>query len=436
GGRPRRHPGGPRRRHPGPPPLRRPVAVHHLAVPGGDQRRPRRAPPPQAPSRTGRAGRRPGPAGGTGRAGGGGVGGRRPSRRRRRPRRSEPRVPGGGAAARSVRSRLRRDRRAARCPDRDGSLPYRPGPGGDRRPPPGTGRPSRTPNEMTMDATPDRLDPHHLDDGTLSALLDGDAGDGPDAAAHLRACDRCAARQAELAGARAALAAAPVEPLDELTRRRLVGTALRAADPAAPGDGRLPGAAGRHRRLPRHPALVGSAAAVVLALLVGVPFVLGDLSGRDQLRLRLSGSAGNSAERNFATSAPGQPAAPASGGATPADAPLAAPTPAGPPGAETTTLGPQAAVGGSAGAAKSAAPAADTYSGPEQQAAVDRARADTDACVAALLDGPARGGRLTRSGTGTYRGRPAVVAAFELSGGTVAFVTDRSGCAVLDRFTY
>jgi len=320
---------------------------------------------------------------------------------------------------------------------------------------------------MTMDATPDRLDPHHLDDGTLSALLDGDAGDGPDAAAHLRACDRCAARQAELAGARAALAAAPVEPLDELTRRRLVGTALRAADPAAPGDGRLPGAAGRHRRLPRHPALVGSAAAVVLALLVGVPFVLGhrsgpsrrsltaaapeasrdatagaylgdlgDLSDRDQLRLRLSGSAGNSAERNFATSAPGQPAAPASGGATPADAPLAAPTPAGPPGAETTTLGPQAAVGGSAGAAKSAAPAADTYSGPEQQAAVDRARADTDACVAALLDGPARGGRLTRSGTGTYRGRPAVVAAFELSGGTVAFVTDRSGCAVLDRFTY
>jgi len=29
-----------------------------------------------------------------------------------------------------------------------------------------------------------------------------------------------------------------------------------------------------------------------------------------------------------------------------------------------------------------------------------------------------------------------VVAAFEISGGTVAFVADRSGCAVLDRFTF
>jgi hypothetical protein len=64
-----------------------------------------------------------------------------------------------------------------------------------------------------------------------------------------------------------------------------------------------------------------------------------------------------------------------------------------------------------------------------------RDRADTDRCVAALLDGPARGGRLIRSGTGTYQGRPAVVASFELSGGTVAFITDRSDCSVLDRFS-
>ena len=55
--------------------------------------------------------------------------------------------------------------------------------------------------------------------------------------------------------------------------------------------------------------------------------------------------------------------------------------------------------------------------------------------MAALLRGPAREGRLTRSGVGTYRGRPAIVAAFELGGGTVAFVTDRAGCAVLDRFS-
>jgi hypothetical protein len=54
--------------------------------------------------------------------------------------------------------------------------------------------------------------------------------------------------------------------------------------------------------------------------------------------------------------------------------------------------------------------------------------------VAALLNGPARGGRLLRSGTGTYHGRPAIVASFELDGGTVAFVTDRASCEVLDRF--
>jgi hypothetical protein len=78
------------------------------------------------------------------------------------------------------------------------------------------------------------------------------------------------------------------------------------------------------------------------------------------------------------------------------------------------------------------APVAGQASATDQ--AAERDRADTDACVAALLSGPARGGRLTASGTGTWRGRPAVVAAFELSGGTVAFVADRSGCGVLDRF--
>ena len=124
---------------------------------------------------------------------------------------------------------------------------------------------------MTMNPTPD-----HLDDELLSALLDGEAWPAhADAAAHLQACDRCAGRQAELAGARAALAAAPVEPLDELTRRRLVAAALAAArvDPGreAPAPAAVP-----HRPVPLGPAppgLIGSAAAVVLALLVGVPFV-------------------------------------------------------------------------------------------------------------------------------------------------------------------
>jgi hypothetical protein len=325
---------------------------------------------------------------------------------------------------------------------------------------------------MTMNPTSD-----HLDDEILSAFLDGDAdGAGLDAAAHLRACDRCAGRQAELAGARAALVAAPVEPLDELTRRRLVAAALAARE--APPAGEAPAAVtpiGRSRWAGRHRALVGSAAAVVLAVLVGVPFVvgnggsgrdrtltaqaplrdsagsfigdLGDLSDRDRLRLRLSGVAGDTYAAAPAEAGP----SPAAGAATPAPIAGAAPgsgSLAGTPNdaVVTTTLAPSAAgrttgrQGGEGGgtASKAAPEAANETVAADQgyssgQSARDRA--DTDACVASLLNGPARGGHLTRSGTGTYRGRPAIVASFELAGGTEAFITDRSGCAVLDRFT-
>jgi hypothetical protein len=330
---------------------------------------------------------------------------------------------------------------------------------------------------MTMNATPD-----HLSDEILSALLDGDAeiaAAAPgrvDAAAHLRACDRCAGRQAELAGARAALAAAPVDPLDELTRRRLVATARAAAESAPAGT--APAAAavpiGRGRWARRHPGLVGSAAAVVLAVLVGVPFVLdnggpgggetltaqaplesagpflgdlGDLSDRDRLRLRLSGVVSDS------YASPPNEAAPSPAAGAPTAAPLADSSPgagglASQPGdVVATTLAPVAGsrssgreTGGSDAASKeaAAAQAADTASANEGFSYDDqsaRDRADTDRCVAALLDGPARGGRLIRSGTGTYQGRPAIVASFELSGGTVAFVTDRADCRVLDRFS-
>ena len=336
---------------------------------------------------------------------------------------------------------------------------------------------------MTMNPTPD-----HLDDEILSALLDGDteaAGPGgtggvpptpaaaaawDSAAAHLRACDRCAGRQAELAGARGALAAAPVEQLDELARRRLVAAALAAAESTPTGEAPATGAVpiGRSRWARRHPGLIGSAAAVVLALLVGVPFVfdnggpgggetltaqaptaesaaaflgdLGDLSDRDRLRLRLSGVAGS---ETYAS-------APAEAGPSPAaGAPVAAPLAGASPGAgglAGTTAPPPDASGRVAGrnsgspTASKAAPesqAADTATADEGFAGDQSARdqADTDRCVAALLNGPARGGRLIRSGTGTYQGRPAIVASFELSGGTEAFITDRSDCAVLDRFS-
>jgi hypothetical protein len=129
-------------------------------------------------------------------------------------------------------------------------------------------------------------------------------------------------------------------------------------------------------------------------------------------------------------------AAPGSGGlaGTPNDAVV--PTTQAPPAAGRTT-GRQGGEGGGASASKAAPEAANETVAADQgfssgQSARDRA--DTDACVASLLNGPARGGHLTRSGTGTYRGRPAIVASFELSGGTEAFITDRSGCAVLDRF--
>jgi hypothetical protein len=338
---------------------------------------------------------------------------------------------------------------------------------------------------MTMDATPGHLDPHHLDDGILSALLDGDvagagADGGPDATAHLSACDRCAGRQAELGAARTALATAPVEALDELTRRRLVAAALSAgaddrAGMTAPGTSMT---IGRSRRFQRHPALLGSAAAVLLALLVGIPFVvgddggqgetlsaqapdasreesagsflgdLGDLGDRDSLRLRLSGGA---ADAMLGYSAPQEP-----GPSPAAGAPAAAPVPVAGPAGSGSLSGPPAG-GRSSGIPTTTAPSeaakssaensatdsrepsqpppgqSDGFSSNEQYAA-DRDRVDTDTCVAALLDGPARGGRLTRSGVGTYQGRPAIVASFELEGGTVAFIADRSGCAVLDRF--
>ena len=239
---------------------------------------------------------------------------------------------------------------------------------------------------------------------------------------------------------------------------------------------------GRSRRFQRHPALIGSAAAVLLALLVGIPFVvgdhggrdgttlsaqapeasleesalsflgdLGDLNDRDSLRLRLSGAAADTALGYSAPLEPGP--SPAAGAPTAFPMPVAGPAGGGRSSAPPTTIAPGGAAGASNAAKSSAenstaenstAGAREPYQPPpgqsdtfssEQQAAADRDRVDTDTCVAALLNGPARGGRLTRSGVGTYQGRPSVVASFELEGGTVAFITDRSGCAVLDRFT-
>jgi hypothetical protein len=311
---------------------------------------------------------------------------------------------------------------------------------------------------MTMNPTPD-----HLDDETLSAMLDSAAGEGHvrAAAAHLPACDLCAGRQAEFRAARAALATVPVEPLDELTRRRLVAAALQATEegPAVASGVATLRSPGRGRWLQRHPALIGSVAAVLLGLLVGVPFVVGDGDGSDRtlsaqgpaelrdesagtflgdlgdladqggLRLRLSG--GESASDTYAY-APTEPVpSPAGGGLAGSSARSASPPVVG-----TTADGSaeKAPAGLPATADATTTNAEQLSSGPEAGRDTDRDRADADTCVTVLLDGPARTGHLLRSGVGTYRGRPAVVASFELGGGTVAFVADRAGCAVLDRF--
>jgi hypothetical protein len=228
---------------------------------------------------------------------------------------------------------------------------------------------------------------------------------------------------------------------------------------------------------------VGSAAAVVLAVLVGVPFVvghggsqadktlsaaapapdaaqdsagrfygdLGDLSDHDRLRLRLSGTPAATDTGSGGTPLAEPGPSPAAGAAPGTPVPALAPVAGGLAGSSpeaarssspSTTLGFRGSGAGSSNAAKSAAPQAGpaNAAAPSTDAfasdqAATRDRTDADACVAALLNGPARGGRLTGSGTGTFRGRPAIVAAFELSGGTVAFVADRAGCAVLDRFS-
>ena len=226
---------------------------------------------------------------------------------------------------------------------------------------------------MTMDATPDHLDPDHLDDGILSALLDRDPGQARGSTAHLGACDRCAGRQAELRAARAALAAAPVEALDELTRRRLVAGALAAGAGGRAGatTPETSTAIGRSRRFQRHPALLGSAAAVLLALLVGIPFVvggdgdqndttlsaqapeafreesagsflgdLGDLTDRDRLRLRLSGAAADAALGYSAPQEPGP--SPAAGAPAAAPVPMAGPSGGGSLPARRPTAGPPA----------------------------------------------------------------------------------------------
>lgn len=73
--------------------------------------------------------------------------------------------------------------------------------------------------------------PHHLSDEALSAHADGtsDRTARSEIGDHLASCARCAARLDSLGNAAEALRGAAVEPVDNLTRRRMIARALAVA---------------------------------------------------------------------------------------------------------------------------------------------------------------------------------------------------------------
>lgn len=287
----------------------------------------------------------------------------------------------------------------------------------------------------------------HLDDEALSGALDADLGavPGEAAAAHLATCAQCARRRDDLAAARAALASAPVELLDELARRRLVARALAEAPMA-----------GERATRPWYlrPAVAGGVAAALLAILAAVPFLsgggdadreegavqalrdtpflgdLGDLSDPALVRASLQGlfpAEANEAGTPSVGGALDEAAPPPAEGAPPRAA-VPAPGPGAPE--------PETDLYSSPGSVRATAEAQETQ--PQKlRAGRDSAvldRAVTDECAAILADGPARDARLVATAVGTYRGIPAVVAAFATGSGTTAYVAARDDCRVLDRY--
>lgn len=284
----------------------------------------------------------------------------------------------------------------------------------------------------------------HLDDEALSAALDADLGavPGEPTAAHLATCAQCARRRDDFAAARAALASAPVEPLDELSRRRLVARALAEAPMAGEEPARRPWYL--------RPAVAGGVAAALLAILAAVPFVsgggdadreeaavqalrdtpflgdLGDLSDPALVREGLRGmftppeasSGGSALDEDTRLPAEGAPPREA----VPAPAP-------GAPDPGTDLYSSPGSVRATAEAQKTQPQKLRAGEGP---AVLDRAV--TDECATTLAEGPARGTRLVATAVGTYRGIPAMVAAFATGPGTTAYVAARDDCRVLDRY--
>lgn len=291
---------------------------------------------------------------------------------------------------------------------------------------------------MTMNAS-------HLDDEALSAALDGALEDAA-GQNHLAACADCAARRDQLAAARSALAEAPVEPVDDLTRRRLVAAALAEAGPAA----------AQHRAWYQRPAVAGGVAAVILALFAAVPFVtggdtqgrdleaasgafdaagsqflgdLGDLSDPALLRERFGATRSLAVQEQAKTATGGAN----TGGAT-AEAPeaLSSSPPQSPLASGRPAATPAPAPGTAADSATSNDGERDLTYGNDEAGGIDRTVAD--GCARTLADGPARGSVLRAVATGTYEGTPAIVAVFDGERGSTAYVAARDGCRLLTQY--
>lgn len=295
-------------------------------------------------------------------------------------------------------------------------------------------------------------DSSHLNDEALSVLLDGDGEtDVPaGAATHLAGCASCAARQAGLAAARTALRVAPVETVDDLTRRRLISAAMAATAEPAPVVTRRPWYL--------RPVMAGGVAAALLLVFATVAFLGGDKDSNDTVASSAAGSGeiaaaflgdlGDISDDAAVRAAFGGAGLGGSGlleSGTDTDAAANERTVAAPEATATAGGVPAGDAAGSSAYQQDLPDDSQTNfappQAPEPRLARDEAakaavldRTVTDQCTTALARGPARSARLVAVGIGTYRNTAAVVAAYETAAGTEVFVTARDGCDLLTRY--
>lgn len=281
--------------------------------------------------------------------------------------------------------------------------------------------------------------PHHLADHAgdelLSAHLD-DAVEGEERVAleeHLDTCDPCQARLARLGAHASDLR---VEPLDDVTRRRLVGNALEAFDDRVVAPRRRPPTWWQSPRLL-------AAAMVALLLAIGLTTVLsrgGDDTADSAASRAQSGDASAIPDdvvigdigtfddpatlRNYL----GAELHAATGGGTGG---LNAESSDSDDTSGTAEDGTDQLAGGDA-PAESPQEAAPTAGGRSLQLAPDPdARVDAARCLGALGDAMPTDAEITLVATGTFQDRPAVALVFEADGRFAAFVAARDDCTIL-----